>query len=209
MSAKDIYDKMKGEIKKIAESEVSEAFGEEGRQLLREIDEAKEKLKHLTNPQEMLNEWKKAILHEAEEAIIAYLEEETKQYEIPSIFQLVPLIVLDIKNTTVDVDAYLYVSRPDIDASELRHADRIEAISFAVLRAKFKQDVSQPYNLNQIEEAIKSARFQTLEDSIKAQLTEEFEKNQKDIIVKLIPNYFTKYFAVFERIQNATKVFTN
>lgn len=56
--------------------------------------------------------------------------------------------------------------------SGLRHADRFEAISFAVLRANFKQAVSQPYNLNQIEEAIKSVRFQILEDSIKAQLME-------------------------------------
>lgn len=207
MSSQDIYNKMEEHINHLVGDTANDLIGEEGRELLKIIEESKEILKQLSNPDEMIREWKKAILHEAEEAVIAYLEEETGAYEIENIYQLAPLLSLNLKNTTVNVDIRLYVSRPDKDTSSIRHAHLLDEISFAVLRASFNYDITQPYNLKPIEDTIRSVRFQVFEDSISERLTEEFEKQQQDLIIQLVPNYFFKYFEVFKRIQDATKVF--
>ncbi|MFB2548611.1 hypothetical protein [Bacillus sp. OTC-L18] len=207
MSANDIYNKMEEQINHLVADTTNDLIGEEGKELLKKIEEAKEKLKQLSNPDEMIKEWKKAILHEAEETIIAYLENETRAYEIENIYQLAPLVALDLKNTIVNVEIHLYVSRPDKDTSSIRQGHLLDDISFAVLRARFNYDISQPYNFKQIEDAIKSVRFEILQDSIRERLTEEFEKQQQDLIIQLVPNYFSKYFEVFKQIQAATKVF--
>ncbi|WP_347722495.1 hypothetical protein [Lysinibacillus capsici] len=154
----------------------------------------------------MIRKWKKTILHEAEELIIATLENETKNYEEPNIYQLAPLLKLDINNTTINIDVYLFVTKPRVDTSS-RDPQWLESISFAVLKTQVKYDILQPFNIKQFEDAMKSTNFRVIDDSIKDTLTDEFKDKQKDLIINILSNHFSKYFEIFKKIQSSLSIF--
>ncbi|MED1512415.1 MULTISPECIES: hypothetical protein [Bacillus cereus group] len=185
----------------------SNVVGDNGTELLQKIDQAKEDLKDIQDPNKMVKKWRAIVLGKAEEAAMAYLEEETKKYET-SIYQIAPLVLLEMSKMTVNAEIFLYISDPNEDTGGLSKTGQFEKISYAVLRAEFQFDVTNPFDINQVKDAIESARFKILQDSIKEQLTEKFEKEQQKLIIDVVEHQFGDAFEIFKNFQENLNLFT-
>ncbi|PFZ10472.1 hypothetical protein COL60_10200 [Bacillus pseudomycoides] len=189
----NIFVTMDYNIKEIAESKV---LGEQGTQLLNNINKTKEVLKYIKDPTEMRKEFIRTILEEAKKWGETYLKENTRKYEQPDKFQIEPLIILNIRHTTVDAEILLYVVRPNIDPKDPKGKKEFEVISYAYLSINFEVDIREPFNFNKINDVIENANFQIIVNSFQKELLTEIESKKKELIENFIKAQFSEVYDI-------------
>ncbi|PED40393.1 hypothetical protein [Bacillus cereus] len=204
LSADSLFVAADTQLQVLAQDEI---LGKEGTELLKKIEEVKEQLKELRDPKEMMKKWRALVLGKAEEAAMAYIDEETAPYET-DFYQIAPLVILEMDNLTVKAWIYIYISDPKKDTKGMSKTKKFEEISYAVLSANFEYNVTKPFDISQVRKDIESARFKILEDSIKEQLTEQLESVLEQIVLNMMEQKFKSAFHIFESFQKNADLFT-
>ena len=183
----NIFVTMDYNIKEIAKSKV---LGEEGTQLLNNINKTKEVLKYIKDPTEMRKAFIRTILKEAKKWGETSLKEYTQKYDQPNIFQIEPLIILNIRHTTVYAEILLYIVQPNIEPQDPKGKMEFAVISYAYLSINFEVDIREPFNFNNINDAIKSAKFQMIGNSIEEKAIDTIEQKKDELIENYIKSSF-------------------
>lgn len=204
LSADSLFVAADTQLQVLAQDEI---LGKEGTELLNKIEEVKEQLKELRDPKEMLKKWRALVLGKAEEVAMVYIDEETAPYET-DLYQIAPLVILEMDNLTVKAWIYIYISDPKKDTKGMTKTKQFKEISYAVLSANFEYNTTKPFDVNQVRKDIESARFKVLEDSIREQLTKHLENELEQIVLNMMERKFTSAFHIFKSFQKNAELFT-
>ncbi|PEY66222.1 MULTISPECIES: hypothetical protein [Bacillus cereus group] len=206
MSAEDVFNNVEDSLKNIANNTAINEIGENGKALLNKIEEAKKLIDNITNPQEMVRTWIQKVLSTTEDSTMEFVKNEIKQYEIPQIYQLTPLVKLGANNSTLSVYMFIFISQPNIDLNHIKDENKLNETSYGDLRISLTLDILKP-NINSLSDALKSARFEIRDASIKDQITSKFQGKEGEIIAGIITNQFKEYLDVFKKLQDMTDLF--
>ncbi|MCD4646207.1 hypothetical protein AR454_27960 [Bacillus mycoides] len=199
----NIFKTMNNNIELIAKSGV---LGEQGTQLLNNINKTKEVLEYIKDPTKMRKEFICTILEEAKNWGETSLKEYTKDYERPGTFLIKPLIILNIRHTTVYAEILLYVARPNIEPKDPKGKKEFEVISYYDLSINFEVDIREPFNFNKINNAIKSAQFHMIVDSFDKELLNEIVARKDQLIEDFIKSRFSEFYDICYKL-NPSNIF--
>ncbi|MFT0604309.1 hypothetical protein ACMHYP_26225 [Bacillus cereus] len=154
----------------------------------------------LQHPDQWLREAKQSIINNAQESAIQYLEEETRIYE-NNIYNLSPLVIISIENSTISVIVLIYFTNPNVDTTKVRDRNEMKTYAYAVLYTDFKFDISKPLDFNQIQQAIKIPESQLYVDTMQQVLAGNIQQTLQDIIINLVPNHLSVLYDVLNKVR--------
>lgn len=181
-------------------NEIEKNIGDDEKKLLNDIKGALELLNKLQHPDQWLREAKQSIINNAQESAIQYLEEETRIYE-NNIYNLSPLVIISIENSTISVIVLIYFTNANVDTTKVRDRNEMKTYAYAVLYTDFKFDISKPLDFNQIQQAIKIPESQLYVDTMQQVLAGNIQQTLQDIIINLVPNHLSVLYDVLNKVR--------
>ncbi|AFQ13263.1 hypothetical protein BCK_27268 (plasmid) [Bacillus cereus FRI-35] len=193
-------------IKNLANNAAENAIGESGKALLSKIEEVKQVLKDITDPEKMLKEWLEKILETTEDATMDFVKDGIKQYEIPNVYQLTPFVRLEVNNTTLNIRIIIFISHPNVDLNHVKDEKKLTESSYGDFVITSSLDILKP-NISDLNKSIKSAKFEFRDTAIKDQIISQFKDNEGEILAGIITNQFAEYLNVFKKLQEMSGLF--